>query len=274
MLQQTQVSRVEEEYYPKFLTKYPTIKTLAEAKLEDVLADWSGLGYYRRATNIHKCANEAREGLPKDLKTLLKLPGIGQYTASAICSFGLGQAVPVVDTNIARVLKRFFALENANEKKVLERAEKFLNRSKPREHNLGLMDLGAMICLPKNPQCEKCPLFQNCKGKKSPEEFTKAKKTQYEALDLFYGVLIKENKIALTPAIGNMYKGMLELPTIDPQEENFIGKFKHSYTKYRLSVNLYKAEEISGEISWVDLKKIDSLPISTLVKKAIKTITP
>ncbi len=270
MLQQTQVSRVMEEYYPKFLEKFPTLEDLAAAELDEVLATWSGLGYYSRARNLHQAAKEAGKELPQDLKSLLKLPGIGHYTASAVCSFGYEQKVPVVDTNIARVIKRFFALKNANEKQVLEKAEGFLNDKDPKHHNLALMDLGAMVCLPKNPKCELCPLSENCKGKENPEIYTQTKKTQYEALDLFYGVLIKDGRIALIPSTGKMYRNMLELPTVEPIEEDLIGTFKHSYTKYRLTVHLYKIEDLSGEIIWQDLDKLNEAPISSLVKKAEK----
>ncbi|MCV6607829.1 MAG: A/G-specific adenine glycosylase [Campylobacterales bacterium] len=269
MLQQTQVSRVKEEYYPKFLEKYPTLKDLANSSLDEVLASWSGLGYYRRAENLHKSANEAKDKLPTNVQDLMKLSGVGAYTASAVCSFGLNQEIPVVDTNISRVLKRFFALVNPKEKEIWKIAEEFLNIKDPRNHNLGLMDLGSLICLPKNPKCPSCPLEKKCQGKEEPELYTKVKKKEYISMDLFYGVLIENGKIALTPSSGNMYKNMLELPSVKPIEEDFLGDFKHSYTKYKLTVNLYKIESFKEEIVWADLNKIHTFPISSLTKKAI-----
>jgi A/G-specific adenine glycosylase len=272
MLQQTQVSRVEQEYYPQFLEKFPTLKILANAPLDDVLAAWSGLGYYSRARNLHKTAQLMPNALPKSQKELLKLPGIGQYTASAICSFGHNQSIPVVDTNIARVIKRYYALENTKDKIIWEKAEHFVNSKSPREHNLALMDLGSLVCLPKNPKCDLCPLEKNCQGKYNPELYTKTKKKEYESLDLFYGICLKENKIALVPSSGKMYKNMLELPSVDPIEENFIAKFKHSYTKYKLNVNLYKIEEYHEDIVWIDLDNLSNTPISSLTKKALDLI--
>jgi len=268
MLQQTQVSRVRDEYYPQFLEKFPTLDALRDAPLDDVFAAWSGLGYYRRAKNLHSCAKECVGVLPQSETELLELSGIGQYTASAICCFGLGQSIPVVDTNIARVLKRYFSLLNQTDKTLWQYATKFVNETDPRHHNLALMDLGSLICLPKNPKCDACPLKETCLGKIEPELYTQTKKKEYIAMELFFGVLIKEGKIALQLSDDNMYKDMLVLPKVEPLEDKLIAKFKHSYTKYRLDVHLYEVEEICGEILWIDLDKFDLAPISSLTKKA------
>ena len=268
MLQQTQVNRVRDEYYPQFLEKFPTLDALSKASLDEILAAWSGLGYYRRAKNLHSCAKECNGVLPHEEVKLLKLPGIGRYTASAICCFALEQSIPVVDTNIARVLKRYFSLLNQNEKIIWQYAAKFINDKDPRHHNLALMDLGSLICLPKNPKCDACPLKENCQGKAEPELYTQTKKKEYIAMELFFGVLIKDGEIALQLSDDNMYKDMLVLPKVEPLEEKLIAKFKHSYTKYRLDVHLYEVEEINGEIVWIDLDKFDSAPISSLTKKA------
>lgn len=271
MLQQTQVSRVRNEYYPQFLEKFPSLQALANATQEEVLSLWSGLGYYSRARNLHKCAQLTAPYLPQTEKELLKLPGIGRYTASAICSFGLSQVIPVVDTNIARVLKRFFALLNPSDCLVWKNASEFLNTKAARAHNLALMDLGSLLCTPKNPNCELCPLKSECRGKTEPELYTQTKKTEYESLELFYGVCIKENKIALQISKTRLYKDMLVLPSVEPIEDDFLGTFKHSYTKYRLRVNLYKLEEFEDdEIIWLDLEELQNAAISSLTKKAQK----
>ncbi|MBA1433550.1 MAG: A/G-specific adenine glycosylase, partial [Epsilonproteobacteria bacterium] len=267
MLQQTQVNRVRDEYYPQFLQKFPTLKSLGEATLEEVLSAWSGLGYYSRARNLHKTAQLTQGILPNEYKELLKLPGIGSYTASAICSFGHHQNIPVVDTNIARVIKRYFALLSANPKSIDTHAAQLLNHQEPRAHNLALMDLGSLVCLPKNPDCSSCPLREECQGKEEPELYTRTKKTAYESLELFYGICIRENKVALTKTEGTMYKGMLTLPSVDPLEENFLRSFKHAYTKYRLTVKLYHLPTIEEECIWVDLDALHKAPVSSLVKK-------
>ncbi len=270
MLQQTQVNRVRDEYYPQFLAKFPTLTSLAKAPLDEVLAAWSGLGYYSRARNLHKTAQLSQDSLPETLKELLALPGIGEYTASAICSFGYNQSVPVVDTNISRVLKRYFALLHVKDKTVWEYAQELLNHKNPRSHNLALMDLGSRVCLPKSPKCDECPLQANCQGKEEAELYTQKKKTEYESLELFYGICVKNDKIALTPATGNMYKGMLELPSVDPIEEDFLGSFKHAYTKYRLHVKLYRLQEFENAI-WIPTDALHVTPVSSLTKKALST---
>ncbi|MEA2073508.1 MAG: A/G-specific adenine glycosylase [Campylobacterota bacterium] len=270
MLQQTQVNRVRDEYYPQFLEKFPTLQALANATQDDVLAAWSGLGYYSRARNLQKTAQSVESELPSSQEELIKLPGIGRYTASAICSFGHNQAIPVVDTNIARVIKRYFALLEPKDTTIWKNAEKFVNAKDPRHHNLALMDLGSLTCLPKNPKCDECPLEKECLGKTEPEIYTQTKKKEYIPLELFLGVYIKENKIALQVSKERMYKDMLILPTVDPLEENFLGSFKHSYTKYRLSVSLYRVDELDTEVVWLNLDELKNAPISSLTKKAEK----
>jgi A/G-specific adenine glycosylase len=270
MLQQTQVNRVRDEYYPQFLQKFPSLQILANAHQDDVLSAWSGLGYYSRARNLHKTAISCPLILPNTQEELLKLPGIGKYTASAICSFGHNQSIPVVDTNISRVIKRYFALLNPSEKILWNKAHIFVNDKKPRAHNLALMDLGSLICLPKNPKCIECPLEEECLAKQEPELYTQTKKKVYESLELYYGVFVKDNKIALQVSKEKMYKDMLVLPNVEPIEEDFMGEFKHAYTKYRLQVKLYEIQNLEGDIVWIDLDKFDRVAISSLTKKAWK----
>jgi len=271
MLQQTQVSRVEEHFYPHFLKKYPTLQSFANASLDEVLSDWSGLGYYSRARNLHKSAQLcSKEGIPTSFNELQRLPGVGRYTASAVCSFALGQQVAVVDTNITRVLKRYFAL--TDEKLILKYAEDFLNTKEPTKHNLALMDLGSLVCTPTNPKCKECPLTCTCKGKNEPEVYTQKKKTQYEKLELFLGVCLKENKLALVKSNENLYKGLLVLPFCEPNEQKLLGSFKHSYTKYKITVSLYSVEKVDEVVYWLSYEELLSAPISSMTKKALKFI--
>ena len=271
MLQQTQVSRVMEEYYPKFLKRFPTLTSLADASLEEVLSLWSGLGYYSRAKNLHESAKICKNSLPEDFKELQKLPGIGRYTASAICSFGYEQAIPVVDTNIKRVIRRLFRLETSSDKLVWEKAEAFLNHEAPKKHNLALMDLGSTLCTPKSPKCEECPLQEFCQGREIAEKLTtQKKKKEYIAMELFFGIHIKNGKVAMTPSTNGMYKGMLVFPQVDPIEEDFIGSYKHSYTKYRLTVKLYRSDTLPEDVVWVALDGFLEGHYPSLVKKATK----
>lgn len=275
MLQQTQVSRVASEYYPKFLQRFPTLLSLSEASLEEVFSLWSGLGYYRRAKNLHATAQLCPDGLPTTAKELEKLPGIGRYTASAICSFGYKQAVSVVDTNIARVLARFFAREDAKEKELWERADTFLNTSKPTEHNLALMDLGAMVCTPKEPKCEICPLSQACLGKKDPSLYYKKKSKTYVDKELHFGIYVQDNSIAMVKSKEGTLQDMLELPSLEAHkyEDACIGVFKHAVTHYRLQVYVYVLEEPQEDVIWVAQHFLDTSPISSLTQKALKMYT-
>lgn len=272
MLQQTQVSRVREHFYPYFLKKYPTLQDLANASLDEVLASWSGLGYYSRARNLHKTAQLcAKEGLPHDFNALLKLPGVGKYTASAVCSFALHQDIAVVDTNIARVLKRYFAIENASDAQVWQKANEFLNHANPTAHNLALMDLGSLICTP-TPTCKECPLAFTCKGKDEPQKYAQTKKTKYENLELYLGVCVRDKKLALIKSEEKLYKGLYILPSAEPLEENLLGSFKHSYTKYRITVFLYKVQDISSKVEWFSYEELLQAPISSLTKKSLEFI--
>lgn len=271
MLQQTQVSRVASEYYPRFLERFPTLLELSKASLEEVFSLWSGLGYYRRAKNLHATAQLCPNGLPQTMQELQKLPGIGKYTASAICSFGYKQEVSVVDTNIARVLARFFALEDAKEKVLWSLADNFLNTQEPTSHNLALMDLGAMVCTPKNPNCEECPLSVQCLGKENPALYYKKKKMTYVDKELHQGVWIKDSSIAMVKSKEGMYKDMLELPSLEAfkYEDKTLGLFKHSVTHFRLKVYVYLIEELEEEVSWIALDSLSTSPISSLTQKAL-----
>lgn len=174
MLQQTQVSRVLEKFGP-FMNRFPTVESLGAADEADVLAAWSGLGYYRRARLLHACARAiVREHggvVPGSAEALEALPGIGRYTAGAIASIVHGQREPIVDGNVCRVLQRLEAKKgHAGDKDVMawswERAERLValtSRGKQiARFNEGLMELGAIVCTPENPRCEVCPLREEC----------------------------------------------------------------------------------------------------------------
>jgi len=171
MLQQTQVSRVE-QFYPRFLAEYPTIHDLAAARPAQVRESWEGLGYYRRAANLHRLAQEVvtrHDGvIPADPELLRSLPGVGRYTAGAVASFAYERSTPAVDTNIARVLRRAFhpRLRAAGaERRLWETAQAILPRSGRTAwaFNQAMMELGAMLCTARVARCEGCPVRGVCK---------------------------------------------------------------------------------------------------------------
>src|SRR3954447_17895750 len=162
MAQQTRMEVVL-AYYGPFLQRFPTLAALAAASDDDVTAAWSGLGYYRRARMLRDGARAVRERfggtIPRQLEALRTIPGIGPYTAGAIASIAFDEPAPIVDGNVARVLARLFA----DESRPWARAEELVTKAKsPRDFNQGLMEIGALLCKPRNPLCDACPLRADC----------------------------------------------------------------------------------------------------------------
>ena len=170
MLQQTQVSRVE-EYYPRFLTRYPTIGHLARAEPSAVRESWEGLGYYRRAANLHRLAQSVVQDhggvIPQRPDQLVRLPGVGRYTAGAVASFAYERRAAAVDTNVARVLRRAFhprSVGSRGTERLWATAEALVPRSGPSAwaFNQAIMELGALICTARVARCEICPVRDAC----------------------------------------------------------------------------------------------------------------
>ncbi|MGO8992616.1 MAG: A/G-specific adenine glycosylase, partial [Polyangiaceae bacterium] len=171
MLQQTRVETVV-PYYERFLARWPTVRALAEAPLDDVLGAWSGLGYYRRARMLHAAAGAIAEerAFPPDAESLARVKGIGRYTAGAVASIAYGEAAPLVDGNVARVFARLFAIEeDVRAAKGIERlwglAEELVHAGDPGSWNQALMELGATVCTPREPRCLVCPVRDACRAR-------------------------------------------------------------------------------------------------------------
>jgi len=170
MLQQTQVSRVL-EYYPRFLKRFPTVYKLAAAKPKAVMESWEGLGYYARARNLHQLAKQvsgARGQVPENPEELMKLPGVGRYTAGAVACFAYERPVPAVDTNVARVIRRYFLGEpkktDVNRIWEMSGAIVPMNGKTSWKFNQGIMELGARICVARTPKCLECPVSVGCRA--------------------------------------------------------------------------------------------------------------
>ena len=170
MLQQTQVDRVR-EFYGRFLQEYPTVQDLAAARPARVRESWDGLGYYARARNLHAAARtiirQHQGRFPRRLEDVLALPGVGRYTAGAVVSFAYGEPAPILDTNVRRVLSRFFVRRRATspakeERRLWALAEAVIPLGEAWTMNQALMDLGATVCTARNPQCERCPMRLLC----------------------------------------------------------------------------------------------------------------
>lgn len=184
MLQQTRVETAT-PYFERFLIRFPSVDRLAAAPVDEVLTLWSGLGYYRRARQLHQAAQLiARDGFPQTAKELSALPGIGEYTAAAIASIAFGEAVAVLDGNVERVTSRWRAIDGEPKRAATRRllraaAEELVDPERPGDSNQAMMELGATLCLPRNPRCLLCPLHDTCRARQQgePERFpTMAKK--------------------------------------------------------------------------------------------------
>jgi A/G-specific adenine glycosylase len=193
LLQQTQVSRGL-EYYSRFLKAFPDVQTLAKAPVEAVLKAWEGAGYYARARNLHNAAQLiAEHGMPDSLEGFLALPGIGRYTAGAVSSIAFGLPEPVVDGNVRRVFARWLLEPNPTEDWLWSQAENLLERSQPGDWNQAIMELGATVCVPKNPSCASCPVSSHCRAflqdrvAGTPAPKVRAKVTEIRAVALVAG---------------------------------------------------------------------------------------
>jgi A/G-specific adenine glycosylase len=170
MLQQTQVSTVV-PYFIRFLGRFPTVRDLAAAPRDEVLRFWQGLGYYRRAANLHRAAaaivDQHAGRVPSDEQALRRLPGVGRYIAGAIRSLAFHEPAPIVEANVARILARLFAIEEplsdaTTQKRLWELSGQLLSKTNPAVHNQAMMELGALVCVPGQPRCGQCPLVDHC----------------------------------------------------------------------------------------------------------------
>jgi A/G-specific adenine glycosylase len=232
MLQQTQVAVVR-DYFDRWMRRFPTLADLARAPIDDVLAAWSGLGYYRRAHNLHAlaCAVMARHGgeFPERFEELLALPGVGRYTAGAIASIAFQQPYPVVDGNVARVLCRLLAIDGdptapAVQKRLWAHASALVDPARPGDLNQALMELGATLCTKAKPRCADCPWLSACEAARLglqsslPSPKKKPKRQRVAALSLWLQAVGDDGEplvlLAQRPAKG-LWSGLWELPTFE-----------------------------------------------------------
>ncbi len=231
MLQQTQVSTVV-PYFLQFITTFPTLTSLAQANEQQVLHLWQGLGYYRRARHLHQAAQkimaEFNGELPRDVKGLMTLPGVGRYTAGAIASIAFGKAEPVVDGNVSRVLARLFALEAAidhpdTNEHLWQLAGLLVPRKQPGDFNQALMELGATICTPTSPGCLLCPVAELCQAHQHgleqvlPRRWKRPvpKVVQHHMLAIRAG----ESYLMEQRSSSGLWAGMWQFPTVELDDD-------------------------------------------------------
>ncbi len=301
MLQQTTVTTVK-PYFTKFTTIWPTIKNLACATEDQVLTQWAGLGYYSRARNLLKTAkiivDEYNGIFPKDIQELKTLPGIGDYTASAIRSIAYNKVATVVDGNVERVISRMYQVKTPlpqAKSQIKEKASQLVSEKRPAAYSQAIMDLGAMICTPRNPKCDICPWRDDCSafGDQTQELYPiKKRKKQRPKKNAYAFVFVdKQGRIFLRkrPDHG-LFAGMMEIPTTPwLKEKNFArpdfldshvnvtwlkGSVRHVFTHLDLNVNVAVLKKSCLERGfkgfWVFLADLDDYALPNLMLKIIQ----
>ena len=282
MLQQTQVNTVL-PYYHKFLKKFPTVKRLAQADLQDVLKVWEGMGYYARARNLHRAAGVVYEkyngNLPDNWKEIRRLPGVGDYIAAAVLSIAYNQPYPVVDGNVKRVLARLQCIDtpvnhSTSVKTFLKTAEVLKDSRRPGIYNQAIMELGAVICKPKKPLCDACPAQQYCRAYNTgtvsdyPRKISLPKTPQYR---IAVGVVMKNGRVLITRRkpeglLGGLWefpggkikkseKGETACVREIKEEVNLkvkvvdhLARVKHAYTHFKIVMDVFCCEYEAGRV--------------------------
>ena len=309
MLQQTQVAAVL-AYYARFLERFPTLQDLAAAPSEDVMAQWSGLGYYTRARNLHACARrvvaEYGGAFPADPALLAELPGIGRSTAAAIAAFSSGARAAILDGNVKRVFARVFGIDQYPGIKPVEdglwrRAEALLPAEGIEAYTQGLMDLGATLCTRSSPDCARCPLQARCvafaSGRTAELPVRKPKKATPEKQAAML-VLIDGGEVLLEQrADSGIWGGLLSLPEVDGhgacgavsgidaaaarfgtvEEVQTLLPLVHVFTHYKLHILPFKVAlaqraPLDARYQWWPLCEIATAPLPAPVKKLLSEL--
>jgi A/G-specific adenine glycosylase len=302
MLQQTRVETVI-PYFERWLAQFPTVQALAEAPEQVVLAAWEGLGYYSRARNLHKAArmvvSEFGGQLPREIDQLRLLPGIGRYTAAAIASIAFGQDVATLDGNLKRVFARVFdvsepADSSSGEKILWELAETHVPPGRAGDYNQALMDLGATVCLPKNPSCLLCPLGELCQSRSAPENRPVFKpKAAVPHKFKMAAVIVQDESalLALRPAQG-LLGGLWEFPSAEVSADSAqalvavmeteyrlrvspiaaLTEIRHAYTHFTLtesawSCDLIQKTDVEAPLKWVPLLELANYPMGKVDRR-------
>lgn len=312
MLQQTRVGQAW-PFFERFISLFPTVFDLAKANQQQVLKAWEGLGYYSRARNLHAASKmivEEFDGkLPEEYDEIIKLKGIGPYTAAAITSIAFGKPNAVVDGNVIRVITRYFGIEEdvrsaRTTKQVQAQVDELISQKYPAEFNQGMMEIGATVCKPSNPNCLNCPIQTGCVATKTAKTDSipyksPAKKKPHKHIGV--GIIQREDRkvlIALRPE-NVMLGGLWEFPggkkeegetiqhTVERELKEELGvevhaykefmKLKHIYSHFSITMHAYNCTLISGkpspkssqEVRWVDILELEQFPFP----KANKQLT-
>ena len=315
MLQQTQVKTVQ-PYYQRFIDRFPDVSSLARADLQTVLKLWEGLGYYSRARNLYKAAGiiaADRAGrFPDSWDAVRRLPGIGDYIASAVLSIAFGEPRAVVDGNVKRVMARLFRVERpvnlpASHPLFQDLANQLLDKCHPGDHNQAVMELGALVCTPRKPDCRRCPISGHCSALKrhTIKDYPKRiKRAPLPERHVAVGAVKKKGRLLLIQrAELGLLGGLWEFPggsigvdedprrvckdqvkssvNLDVSVQEHMATVRHTYTHFKLRMEVYLCRWISGRVylrgpadfKWLAPSRIIGLPLHGAMHKALKALT-
>jgi A/G-specific adenine glycosylase len=285
MLQQTQVATVI-PFYQRWLERFPDFAALAQAKQSDVLHVWEGLGYYARARNLHATGKFVRENcggkLPEDAARIAQLPGVGRYIAGAIASFAFDQSAPIVEANIARVLARLTNIEMPIDRtpgraRLWETATALLPREGAREHNSALMDLGALVCLPRRPRCGECPVRRFCRAEQPALLPMKRKRARTIQLTEPHTFVHRRNRVLLEQS-DERWRGMWMLPRLPltPRKIPLL-KIDFPFTHHRITLAVFAGPGVNtpnDKLRWFPRRALDRLPLPSPHRRALALLLP
>lgn len=284
MLQQTTVAAVV-PYFRRWMERFPTVESLAASDVEDALSVWQGLGYYRRCRNLHDASQiVVQNGLPVDFEGWLALPGIGAYTAGAICSISLDLQTPAVDGNVERVFARIKSDDSINlKKKATDWAQSLVDCNRPGDVTQALMELGATVCRPVAPVCDVCPVMQECSAKaQDRQDRLPTKKARREMVELQHVVCVPycDGQFGVSRIEeGEWWEGLYEFPrgtkksvVIDSAGRGRVtalGKLKHAVTHHKITIEAFLmiTERASGQLDWVSPDALEKLPMPAPQRK-------
>jgi len=284
MLQQTQVATVL-SYYKDWLDRFPNFATLARAPESDVLHAWQGLGYYARARNLRATAGQVvtRYGgrLPKSVSEMQKLPGVGKYTAHAVATFAFDQAVPVVEANSSRILARIFNLRmpidtSRGLQMLWNRAASLMPKTKAGIYNSALLDLGALICLPRDPKCRICPVQRFCRARNPRSLPMKRSRVTTERLVESHALVLRGKRLLLTKS-EQRWHDMWILPAVNGSAKNKrpIYRAFFPFTNHRVTLRVFRggAPRLNSQCQrWFSRYELARIPIPSPHRRAINAL--
>jgi A/G-specific adenine glycosylase len=285
MLQQTQVATVI-PYYERWLARFPTFTALAAAAESEVLHAWQGLGYYARARNLHRAAKHvaAQHGgaLPRDLDAIRALPGVGRYTAGAIASFAFDLPAPIVDANVARVLARLLDLREPIDSTrglatLWTTAEALVPKRGARTFNSALMELGALLCTPRQPQCLLCPVRTHCAAEQPESLPVKKARAPTIALTEDCAWIVQRGRLLLEQQTGRRWRGLWKLPALatPPRAATPLVTLEYPFTHHRVTLRVFAgaAPRVpAAEQCWFDTAALDAAALPSPHRRAVERL--